>query len=253
MSANKKAMFYFDGKKYDLLTSHFNDVSFYMDLPKQYGRKILELGIGTGRLGLQLAASGNEVTGIDISASMLKEAREKAARDKVVIRLAEGDMSSFDLQDDFDVIIIAFNSIHHLLSHEQIHGLLRCIKKHLRPKGIFAFDMYNTSVFPASEETVRYPLKNAALLDDPDYEVMIEQRYDMRTQVQHSTWQHLLKGRLIHEETNHLRLYAPQELEGYLKLSGLEIAARYSSFDKSPFDIRGEKSICLVRHSLAEG
>ncbi len=55
------------------------DVPFYVDEAKRVGGPVLELGVGTGRIAVPVAAAGFAVVGIDTSAGMLEVARETAA------------------------------------------------------------------------------------------------------------------------------------------------------------------------------
>jgi malonyl-CoA O-methyltransferase len=69
------------------------------------GRKVLELGCGTGRHTVRLAAAGNAVTGLDVSPGMLAEARKKLA-DYSNVTLIEGDLLSTPLEG-FDAVVTA--------------------------------------------------------------------------------------------------------------------------------------------------
>mgnify|MGYP005664894007 CR=1 FL=1 len=60
---------------YDLEYGHKdNDLDFYIDIAKQYGDPILEVGVGTGRVAFELAARGCHVHGVDNSKKMLQAA-----------------------------------------------------------------------------------------------------------------------------------------------------------------------------------
>ena len=56
------------------------DVAFYVDCARQARGRVLELGCGTGRVLLPTAEEGREITGLDISATMLARCREKVAK-----------------------------------------------------------------------------------------------------------------------------------------------------------------------------
>jgi trans-aconitate methyltransferase len=53
------------------------------------------------------------VTGLDLSPQMLAVAREKVPD----VRLVEGDMTAFRLEERFDVVLCVFDSINHLLDY----------------------------------------------------------------------------------------------------------------------------------------
>src|SRR5581483_5822160 len=68
------------------------DVAFYVELAKESGGPVLELGVGTGRIAIPTAAAGIEVVGIDTSPGMLEVAREAAELAGVGIDLRVGDL-----------------------------------------------------------------------------------------------------------------------------------------------------------------
>jgi ubiquinone/menaquinone biosynthesis C-methylase UbiE len=82
---------------------------------------VLELGCGTGRVLLPVAAAGLDVVGLDQSPAMLAIARQKLttldAETRARVQLIEGDMRSFDLgMDRFRLITIPFRAFCHLLT-----------------------------------------------------------------------------------------------------------------------------------------
>src|SRR4051794_31621125 len=91
---------------YDFSYDGFDeDVDFYENLARAGNGTVLELGAGSGRVAIPLAAHGYKVTGIDTSESMLAKARERAAtarkRKGGAIELLAEDMTSFDLGKKF--------------------------------------------------------------------------------------------------------------------------------------------------------
>jgi SAM-dependent methyltransferase len=114
-------------------------VAWYRRHAAEVGGPVLELACGSGRLLVALAEAGHEVTGIDLSDTMLALAR--ARRDELPrhvrgrIRLVRGDMAAFDLPEQVGLIVVADNSFRSLPTRE---GLLRCLRtsrRHLRPGG----------------------------------------------------------------------------------------------------------------------
>src|SRR4051812_8963483 len=70
------------------------------------GGRVLELGIGTGRVALPLAARGLEVCGIDVSDAMLEIIRTKPGADRV--RIVKGDFATTLAGEDFSAAFVAF-------------------------------------------------------------------------------------------------------------------------------------------------
>lgn len=78
--------------------------AFWADVRSQ---KVLEIGCGTGRHTAKLAAQGNDVTALDLSAGMLEVARAKPAL--VAVRFIQGDVFAFEPEpgERFDAIVAA--------------------------------------------------------------------------------------------------------------------------------------------------
>ena len=125
-----------------------HDLEFYVSVAREYGDPILELGCGTGRVLLPLAREGSNVAGLDISEAMLARCRAKLAGEKDEVRrrvqLQCGDMTDFDLDVTFRLIIIPFRPFQHLLEVEQQLACLRCAHRHLAPGGRLILDVFQT-------------------------------------------------------------------------------------------------------------
>jgi SAM-dependent methyltransferase len=123
------------------------DADFYLNLARLHDRApVLELGVGTGRVALRLAAAGMKVTGIDQSPSMLARARENLAGAGAAARrvsLVQAPMTSFDLGQRFGTVIIAGNTFQHLLTAADQRACLASAAAHLQPGGIFAMSIHS--------------------------------------------------------------------------------------------------------------
>lgn len=108
--------------------------------------QVLELATGTGRVAFALAQLGYEVTGIDISESMLDRAH--AQQDEAPIEVANlltfthADMAGFELDGEFDLVLAAFNALLLLPDAAARSGCLEASLRHLRPGGWFVADLF---------------------------------------------------------------------------------------------------------------
>jgi len=130
---------------YDILHSSYDaDLNIYLDLAKQHGDPALELGCGTGRLLIPLAAAGHAVTGLDLSRDMLTKCQEKLDIEGEAtakrVSLVQGDIRRFELGRKFNLIIAACNTILHCTAVQDLLAVLARAREHLAPGGVFAVD-----------------------------------------------------------------------------------------------------------------
>ncbi|UXN58757.1 class I SAM-dependent methyltransferase [Phyllobacterium zundukense] len=114
--------------------------------PRRFGDPVLEIGTGTGRISVPLAIAGNEVVGLDISPAMLERAAAKLADGPEVgarLQLVEGDMTNFDLNRQFPLIVNTARSFQHLLTPSQQREALQCAHRHLKPGGHLVLDLFD--------------------------------------------------------------------------------------------------------------
>jgi SAM-dependent methyltransferase len=69
------------------------------------GDRVLELGCGDGSLSCLLAAEGFDVTGVDISAGMIEEAKRRAARERAPARFEVADCDRLEVAEPFDAVV----------------------------------------------------------------------------------------------------------------------------------------------------
>lgn len=118
------------------------DGEFYAGLAAQAGGPVLELGCGTGRVLLEIAAQGFPCTGLDASQAMLGGLAAKSP--PANLRLACAPMQDFDLGEDrFALIFAGFRVFQHLNTVKDQLDCLACVRRHLAPGGMFAFDVFN--------------------------------------------------------------------------------------------------------------
>jgi len=124
-------------KFYDLGPHMPDDIPFYVERIPIAAARVLELGCGTARVSIPLAAHVASVLGLDKSEAMVRIAREKVSAaglgDRVELQVR--DISHFELPERFDYIIAPFRVIQNLESDAEVEGLLRCIRAHLAPGG----------------------------------------------------------------------------------------------------------------------
>ena len=135
---------YDDGALYDAEYGGIDDDGqFFLDLARDCGPRVLDLGCGTGRLAIPLCRAGKRVTGLDAMPSMLNHARRKAK--DLPIRWVDGDFRDFDLGDAYDLTISCAHAFQGLLTEDDQQRYLACTARHLVLGGVLGFDTRNPS------------------------------------------------------------------------------------------------------------
>jgi SAM-dependent methyltransferase len=191
------------------------------------GGRALELGIGTGRVAVPLAASGIEVHGIDASPAMVERMRAKPGGETIPVTI--GDMAEVGVDGAFALVFVVFNTFFQLFSQEAQVRCFANVAAHLHPGGRFLVHAFvpDTSRVEAGEHlSVKEATVDRVRLDASVYDAPA-QRLDT-TQVR-ITEQGI---RLVHAK---LRFAWPPELDLMARLAGLTLEQRWATFDKQSF------------------
>jgi len=100
----------------------------------------LELGIGTGRIALPLAARGIRVDGVDISQAMVDQLRAKPGGDQISVTI--GDLADVPVQGTYRLIFVVFNTLFNLLTQEDQVRCFENVAAHLADDGSFVVEAY---------------------------------------------------------------------------------------------------------------
>jgi SAM-dependent methyltransferase len=226
------------------------DAEFYLSLAREAAGPVLELGCGTGRVLLPIAAEGYPCTGLDLSQAMLTALRAK--NPPPTLRLAKAPMERFDLGSDrFSLIYSAFRAFQHLATVDAQLACLACVRRHLAPGGMLAFDVFNPRLDRIAvreereqedarfqdreDEVVRY----TSVTRDPGTQTQrVRMRYERRT-----------RGGGAGEESVEfdMRWFYRFEIEHLLARAGFELAALYGDFDGSPFGADSPAIVAVAR------
>lgn len=227
-----------------------DDVAFWKRLAREYTRDegtALELACGTGRIAFPVAESGVRVVGIDQSPWMLAVAKKKydrlAPEVQERIGLLEADMRTFQLEQTFDLVYLPFNTFLVLKTVEDQLAVLERVRAHLKPGGVFAFDVFVPDINrliappgpPAWSNEVDQTLGEEGIRLERD----IARRVDPLQQRIFVTWRmkEYRDGILVREWLSDLELtyLFPREVEHLMARAGYELLAYWGDYDRSDF------------------
>ena len=114
------------------------DLELWRELAAERGGAVLELGCGTGRVALDLAACGHEVTGVDCVPALVDAMTARARERGLRVRGHVGDARSFHLGTTFALVVAPMQVIQLLDGPPGRRSALAAVRRHLRPGGRFA-------------------------------------------------------------------------------------------------------------------
>jgi len=212
------------------------DVAFYVDEAVRSGGPVLELGVGTGRIAVPIAAAGIEVVGVDLSAGMLDVARERAALAGVRLDLRRGDMRQPPVEGAFPLVLIPFRSLLHMETDGDRRAVLRTVAGLLAPGGRFVFDVFTPGADDIAETHARW------LEREPGIWERAEGNEETRTLILR------VRGTDGDAEMS-LAWLAVTEWKELLREEGFVVDAVYGWFDRSPWR-GGEDSVWVCRRAV---
>ncbi|MGI8664305.1 MAG: class I SAM-dependent methyltransferase [Acidimicrobiales bacterium] len=219
---------------YDAWYSEVSDPEAVADVVAELaaGGRVLELGIGSGRLALPIAARGVEVWGIDASAAMVERLRAKPGGDSIPVAL--GDMTDVDLASlpggdagSFAVVLIAFNTLFNLTTAAAQAQCLARAAAVLAPDGQLVVE----AVVPEAEPPAGGVEARAVELDKVVLNVSRRESHGGA-----------VRGQVIEIGASGIRLrpwlvrpVGPEDIDAMTAAAGLRLVERWSGWERAAF------------------
>jgi len=242
---------YQDAARYDAENLwKVNDLPFWEAIAGEFGPRVMELAAGTGRLAPPVLKTGAAYTGVELSEPFLQHAREKLASFNQLVRLTQGDIRDFHLDEIFDLIFIGFNSFLHLLTDEDALATLGCVREHCHRGTHFVMDIFVPDpLFLYRPENQRVPAK---VYTDPETgaTVNVEETnsYDPETELNHLRWFYSTadkKDFLVIDFT--LRMYFPDTMDRLLHDAGFKMVEKWGDYERTPLSPDSELQIYVAQ------
>ena len=122
--------------------------------------RVLEPGCGSGRLVVAMAKQGYDVTGLDLSPSMLQYLEKELKRKKLSAKTVLGDMTKMKFKKKFDAAFCTFNTFRHLLDEESSVKHLRNVGDQVRKGGLYILGFHIIPLDADPNCTERWHAKN---------------------------------------------------------------------------------------------
>ena len=226
---------------YGVMRDPSGDAAFYRQLAQEAGGPVLELGCGTGRVLLPIAALGIPCVGVDASPAMLAVLRGKNPPPN--LELVQASMETFDVgARRFALVTCPFRAFQHLLTVDAQLAALANVRRHLAPGGAFAFDVFDPKLawIAAPADTER--LDATFMIDGVETRRFASTRVDLATQVMEVTFR-FEPAQTDGNTIVRLRWFYRYEIEHLLARVGFTDLTIYGGYDRRPWKPEGETVI----------
>ncbi len=190
------------------------------------GGRVLELGVGTGRVAIPLAQAGLEVHGIESSPAMVAELRAKPGGEAVGVTM--GDFADVDAPGPFSLCLAVFSTLFMLPSQDAQVRCFANVARRLQPGGVFVVEVF-VPRFDGSDDQSLKVLRtelDSVLLEASRVDT-VEQRVDIQRIV--------LRERGVELFPSSVRYAHPSELDLMARLAGLTLRDRWSGWRRQSF------------------
>jgi SAM-dependent methyltransferase len=209
-------------------------------IPLKPGNETLDLACGYGRHSIILARKGYCVTGYDLSADYIREAKQEARKVGAEVNFEQIDMRQLDLSEKFDVVLSLSTSL--AFYDDEVNKDIFCrVYRALKNKGIFVFDQGNIFCFANKKISRSEKLSDGRThhyeLDFDATKCVLRRRSILEGEQER------------HEAGWDIRYYTLPELGILMKEVGFDIVKVCGDYDSSAYYIDSKRLIIIVRKS----
>jgi SAM-dependent methyltransferase len=242
---------------YDLIHAELvADIPLVLELALQVEGPVLELGCGSGRLLLPLAAAGKQVVGVDDSQEMLAKARAKVnlltPEGAVRIELVKADFRELALGRRFDLVLLPYNTLFHL-DDTGLRQTLRVAHRHLAPPGMLLIDLENPLAMESDFGENVLQLERTMVEAETDSWIVQQssRSLDRERKVIHVAWLFDVsprQGGPVHRTIieRDLHYWYAHELELALQEAALVMDAIYGDYERGPYREESERLLIVA-------
>jgi SAM-dependent methyltransferase len=210
--------------------------------------KIIDLACGTGRHVFELAQRGYDMSGSDVSVSMIEGARQQASRRGLEIPFYVESLLTCDrIGKRFDAALVMFASLGYVTAGSDFVASLNNVKTLLRPGGLFIFDVWNGLAVVRDYSPLRIKRANAG---SRRVLRVSSTTIDEVHQVATVKFEFLVasdQGELKEfSEVHAVRFFFPRELADILEACGFDLVLRCPFMDASKDVSRSDWNMTFV-------
>lgn len=228
---------------------------FYLDEAQNSAGTILEVGVGTGRIGLEIVLQGGELVGVDECPEMLQECRRRATLLGVKasrLSLIEANILDVTIERPISMVIAPLRTVGHFVTADLRRRLFVKVRQLLARGGTLIFDHFVFDDHLAERddgvERLVHCTRSSA---EPRVSLYHSHRCDRASRVLHSVLTRcveLPEGSIERDDIPYdLAWIEPEEIRGLCLECGFQEVAAYGSFDRTPLLPHSTDQIWILR------
>jgi SAM-dependent methyltransferase len=200
---------------------------------------VLELGVGTGRLAVPLAARGVEVVGLDSSAAMLARLAENDHAGSVSTCI--GDMVDDQPSGPFALVFVAYNTFFNLPNEDRQQACFTSVAERLAPGGAFVIEAFVPEPRPGSSVAVHSMTADSVVLSVATH--------DDAAQTAQGQYIEFSESGGVRMRPWAIRYATVEQLDTMALAAGFHVAERWEDPSRAPFGADSPRHLSVYRKS----
>jgi SAM-dependent methyltransferase len=227
-----------DAKK--IVSLLFNSIKF------SKGAECLDLACGNGRHSVLFAMKGLSVTGLDLSAFLINQAKKRLTKEyrkyKKNLYFMIGDMKHLKFKNKFDIVVNLFSSFGYFSSDKENFSVINGVSKALKRNGFFLFDFLNKNHLKRNLVPYNHKLiGNTAFIQIRHFEnsFVVKNIFIIKNSK-------FGKPPKIHQFFEKIRLYSFSDFKREFRKNGLQFVKVFGDYSGKPFNSKSSERLIIL-------